>query len=175
MHSMNESRWEMEGVKVISAKSEGKGKMKVVFIDEIVGLAGNGIIDKTMKDFQRKRKLGYTFENPMFVEWEYGKSGDEEGMGYWTSEHMNKFIPEYIEIFEFLYPDHVLLLNIDWSSNHSAMVPDARTLANMRLHAGGEQTVNGELTQMPVFKKMDIERRRYWTQPPIKMVEPCPG
>ena len=56
MHIMNESRWEMEGVKIISAKSEGKGNMKVAFTDEIVGLARNGIIDKMMEDFVSELK-----------------------------------------------------------------------------------------------------------------------
>ena len=57
----------------------------------------------------------------MFVEWEYGQSGEDNGMGYRTSENMNELVGEFIEMFEFLYPGHVLLLNIDWSSNHSAM------------------------------------------------------
>ena len=68
MHSMNESAWKMDSVKVISAKSEGKGNMKSVFNDDIVGLTGNSVTEKMMKDFQLKREKGCTFENPMFVE-----------------------------------------------------------------------------------------------------------
>ena len=49
----------------------------------------------------------------MFVEWEYGQSGEDNGMGYWTIENMNELVGEFIKMFEFLYPGHVLLLNID--------------------------------------------------------------
>ena len=90
MHSENKSYWEINNLKVISPKSEGKGNMKVVFVDEIVCLAGNCIPPQMMERFQRVRKRGYEFRNPMFVEWEYGKSGEDQGMGYWTSENMNK-------------------------------------------------------------------------------------
>ena len=49
----------------------------------------------------------------MLVEWEYGKSGVDQGMGYWTSENMNKLVNEFIELFNCLYPDHTMLLNIN--------------------------------------------------------------
>ena len=68
MHSEYKSRWEMDGVKIISAKSKGKGNTKVAFNDEIVGLAGNCISEKMMIDFQKKREKGYTFDNPYFAE-----------------------------------------------------------------------------------------------------------
>ena len=44
----------MDGVKVISAKSEGKGNTKVVFDDRIAGPAGNGISEKMIKVFIEK-------------------------------------------------------------------------------------------------------------------------
>ena len=72
-------------------------------------------------------------------------------MGYWTSDNMNALIREYIELFEFLFPNHVMLLNMDWSSNHAAMAPDARTISNMRVLAGGERKVNDVVEPMPVF------------------------
>ena len=73
-------------------------------------------------------------------------------MKYWTSKKMNELIGEFIEMFEFLYPGHVFLLNIDWSSIHSLMAPDAWTLTNMQVRAGGGRTVNDTLDPMPVFK-----------------------
>ena len=68
MHSENKCHWEMNKLKVISPKSEGKGNMKVVFVDEIVGLAGNGIPPQMKERFQRLRKQGYEIKNPMIVE-----------------------------------------------------------------------------------------------------------
>ena len=93
----------------------------------------------------------------MFVEWEYGKSGEDQGMGYWTSENMNKLVPEYIALFNFLYPGHFMLLNIDWSANYNAMAPDARMLVNMCVCVGGERTRDGEVERMPVFEKYKLE------------------
>ena len=37
------------------------------------------------------------------------------------------------------------------------MVPDTRTLANMGVCAGGDQTVNDTLEPMPVFKKLILK------------------
>ena len=68
MHSKNKAYWEIDKLKVISPKSEGKGNMKTVMVDEIVGLAGNGILQQKMEAFQRVRKQGYESKNPMFVE-----------------------------------------------------------------------------------------------------------
>lgn len=73
-------------------------------------------------------------------------------MGYWTSSNMNDLLPEFIELFKFLYPNHVMLLNMDQISNHAAMSPKARTLGNMRVRAGGERKVNGKVAPMPIFK-----------------------
>ena len=80
-------------------------------------------------------------------------------MGYWTSENMNKLVAEYIELFNFLYPDHTMLLNIDWSANHNAMAPDARMLTNMRVRAGGERTRDAEVEQMPFFEKYKLTNK----------------
>ena len=74
-------------------------------------------------------------------------------MGYWTSDDMMELIIEYVELFEFLLPEHLLPLNVDWGSNHAVMHPDARTLTNMRVLFRGKRSVDGEddPQAMPVF------------------------
>ena len=89
-------------------------------------------------------------------------------MGYWTSENMNKLVPEYIELFNFLYPGHTMLLSIDWSANHNAMAPDARMLTNMRVRVGGERTRDGEVEQMPVFGKYKLTKEDIGPDVPTK-------
>ena len=79
-------------------------------------------------------------------------------MGYWTSENMNQLVPEFIELFNFLYPDHTMLLNIDRSANHNAMAPDARMLTNTRVRVGGERTRYEKVEQMPVFEKYRLTK-----------------
>ena len=58
-----------------------------------------------------------------------------------------------MDLFEFLLPKHVLLLNADWSSNRAAMHADTHTLTNMRVLFGGQQSVDGEDEPkvMPIF------------------------
>ena len=56
MHSENKAYWEIDKLKVISPKSEGKGNMKVVFVDEIVGLAGSGIPPQMMEKNRERAK-----------------------------------------------------------------------------------------------------------------------
>ena len=64
MRSKNKSYWEINNLKVISPKSEGKGNMKVVFVDEIVGLAGNCTPPQMMERFQSVRKREYKLKIP---------------------------------------------------------------------------------------------------------------
>ena len=137
MYQFSNFTWEMDKKKAIAPKTEGKGNMKCVFVDEVMGVRGNAIPLDVWASFQEQRKKPFEFDNPAFVEWEYGKSGDAKGQGYWTAEHMNMLMPEFIELFNHCYPGHQMLLNIDWSSNHSAMAPNARTLGNMRVLSGG--------------------------------------
>ena len=60
---------------------------------------------------------------------------------------------KYVEFFEFLLQEHVLLLNVDWGSNDAAMHPDAITLTNMRVLFWGKRSVDGkdDLQEIPVF------------------------
>ena len=100
-------------------------------------------------------------------------------MGYWTSKNMNKLVAEFIKLFNLLYPSHTMLLNIDWSTNHNAMVPNARMLmlTNMRVHVGGKKTMDRKVEQMPVFKKHKLTKEDIGPkcQCPHRMKGVCPG
>ena len=67
MYQTNQSSWEMDGVKAIGKKTDGKGNMKVAFVDEVMGLAGNLIPEAMWVKFQKKRRRRL-FDNPSFVE-----------------------------------------------------------------------------------------------------------
>ena len=161
MYQMHHSAWEMDKIKSLGKKTDGKGNMKVVFQDEVSGQAYNNVSQEVRAAFQEQREAGWLFEWPPFVEWEYGKLGEAKDMGYWNSDNMNDLIKEFIDLFEFLYPDHQMLLNMDWSSNHAAMAPDARTVGNMRVLWGGERKRVGDKESgtdtMPVFDDYILE------------------
>ena len=87
--------------------------------------------------FEAKISKPYKNNKTTLIHWEYGKIGEAQGMRYWTSDNTMKLILEYVELFEFMLLKHVLLLNVDWSSNHAAMHTDARTLTSMCVLFGG--------------------------------------
>ena len=124
------------------------------FVCKILGLGGNEITKEQWEKFEAKRSKPYKHKNPTLIHWVYGKRGEAQGMGYWTADYMMELIPEYVELFEFLLPKHVLLLNVDWSSNRAAMHPDAFTLTNMRVLFRGQRSVDGEdkPQAIPVFR-----------------------
>ena len=52
---MAKKYWIINGVKKIAPKNEGKGNMKVVWVDEIFGLAFNHLPTKLLVKFQQER------------------------------------------------------------------------------------------------------------------------
>jgi hypothetical protein len=140
MYQMNRSAWEMDGVKLILRKTEGKGVMYAVFKDEVCGFAYNQLSQQQWDKFKAHRatmndELGQTlYPQPGMHLHVYG-ANDE---GYWTADHMVALTKEFMILFEWLYPDHQLLLNVDWSSNHNAIAPDALTLSNLNVGWGGK-------------------------------------
>ena len=114
MYQTSNFTWEIDRKKAIAPKTEGKGNMKVAFVDEAMGLRGNAIPTNVWDKFDDTRTKPFRFPNPAFVEWEYGKSGENQGMIYWTAADMNRLVPEFIELFKCCYPGHqMVLLNID--------------------------------------------------------------
>ena len=88
MYATNQSSWEADGVEKISHKGDGKGNLKVVFVDEVTGLVGKNITVEQWEQFNEKRNKDHEFNNPILVHWEYRKAGAAQGMGYWTNADM---------------------------------------------------------------------------------------
>ena len=72
MYTLNRSRWTMSKKAPPRKKTEGKGNMKVVFLDEIYGFAYNTLSEDQWAQFQRERAPGFKFEKPACVHWVYG-------------------------------------------------------------------------------------------------------
>ena len=120
------------------------------FKDEIMGLGYNNLPEELWEKFKRARPAGYLHERPSLVHWEYGKEDevDDEGnkvKGYWTALDMVKLCDEFADLFDFLYGEdacgtkHQMVLNMDWSGNHSAKPADACVVANFNVHWGGRE------------------------------------
>ena len=113
-----------------------------------MGLGYNNLPETIWELFQSQRAAGYQHERPSLVHWEYGKEDevDEFGnkvKGYWCASDMIILCEEFADLFEFLYGErgcgvsHTMLLNMDWSGNHSAKPADACVLGNFNVHWGG--------------------------------------
>ena len=158
MYDLNKSSWFLDNVRRCERKTEGKGNMKSLFMDEMTGAGCNQVSEEKWAAFQAARKQGFTHENPALVHWEYGKAGAAIGQGYWTNDDMAALVPEWIEMMEYFFPNHQLLINVDYSSNHSAFASDARTLTNMRVFGGGERKVGAETVAAAEAAGRDVER-----------------
>ena len=115
-----------------------------------MGLGYNLMPESLWTKFQQYRKPEYKHERPALVHWEYGKEDevDEKGnkqKGYWTALDMLDLCTEFTDLFDFLYGEdgcgvkHEMLLNMDWSSNHSAKPEDACVVSNFNVHWGGRE------------------------------------
>ena len=115
-----------------------------------MGLGYNHLPESLWSLFQQQRPDGYQHERPALVHWEYGKEDevDDQGnkvKGYWTAQDMVRLCGEFADLFEFLYGEdacgvrHQMLLNMDWSSNHSAKPEDACVVSNFNVNWGGRE------------------------------------
>ena len=119
------------------------------FKDEIWGLGYNNLPDELWRKFNDVRPPGQ-HDRPSLVHWEYGKDDDVDDngnkvKGYWTADDMVKLTTEFMHLFDFLYGEdacgtrHEMLLNMDWSSNHSAKPKNACVISNFNVHWGGKE------------------------------------
>ena len=115
-----------------------------------MGLGYNLMPESMWTKFQQYLKSGYKHERPALVHWEYGKEdevdeNDNKQKGYWTAVDMVDLCSEFTDLFDFLYGEeacgvqHEMLLNMDWSSNHSAKPEDACVVSNFNVHWGGRE------------------------------------
>jgi hypothetical protein len=92
MYQMNRSAWEMDQVRRILRKTDGKGVMFAVFKDEVCGLGYNLLTDEQWEQFKIHRaaldddRLAEQVEylKPNLHLHEYGANAK----GYWTAKHM---------------------------------------------------------------------------------------
>ena len=113
-----------------------------------MGVGYNNMPEELWDLFQQHRPAGYQHEKPALVHWEYGKEDqlDDDGnkvKGYWCADDMVHLCHEFADLFDFLYgrdacgTRHTMLLNMDWSGNHSAKPADACVVTNFNVHWGG--------------------------------------
>lgn len=67
----------------------------------------------------------------------YGKNKD----GYWTYENFAEQVTDVLDMYESLYPNAQVLVEVDWSSGHSKHRDDALNVLSMSVNFGGKQSI----------------------------------
>ena len=119
-------------------KSEGVGVMVSAFQSEIDGF-GIQLSAEKLAEINVKRVAAHKVpleSSPGVRFLDYGKNKE----GYWDAAMMETQVSDIMDVFEHLYPNHQLLLKIDWSSGHSKMKEDGLHADNMNAKYGGKQS-----------------------------------
>ena len=77
----------------------------------------------------------------------YGSTEDKEG--WWNWDKFEIQLIDMLDLFDFLYPQYQLLVEIDWSAGHSKHRDGALNAVTMNVSYGGSQ---------PVMRGTTIER-----------------
>ena len=69
----------------------------------------------------------------------YGKNKE----GYWDYDMFADHVATLLDCIEVLYPDHQIVLEVDWSQGHAKKMPRGLYVADVNLHPGGTQEKKG--------------------------------
>lgn len=132
-------QWVVQGVRGLRKKTDGPGEMVSGFKDELRGF-GHPMTAEELTLLNKVRKArGRTplTSSPAVRFLSYGKNKD----GYWTYEHFAQQVEDVLDLYETLYPNAQVLLEVDWSSGHAKHRSDALNVATMGVNLGGKQAI----------------------------------
>ena len=124
----------VKGIRGLRKKTDGAGEMVSGFKDELRGFghpltpAELAIVNAYRAEHGKPKLDG----SPAVRFLTYGKSKD----GYWTFEHFEKQTSDILDMYEALYPGAQILVEVDWSSGHSAHRKDALNVNAMAVNYG---------------------------------------
>lgn len=132
-------QWVVRGVRGLRKKTDGPGEMISGFKDELRGF-GHPITQAelaTLNLFRKARGRDALAGSPAVRFLSYGKQKE----GYWTHEHFAEQVTDVLDMYECIYPNAQVLLEVDWSSGHAKHRLDALNVSTMSVNAGGKQSI----------------------------------
>lgn len=132
-------QWVVNNVRGLRKKTDGPGEMVSGFKDEIRGF-GHPLMPEELhlvNAFRKARGRNPLTSSPAVRFLSYGKNKD----GYWTYENFAEQVVDLLDMYESLYPNAQVLLEVDWSSGHSKHRLDALNVSAMSVNCGGKQAV----------------------------------
>lgn len=132
-------QWVVQGVRGLRKKTDGPGEMVSGFKDELRGFGHPLSLDELqlMNAFRKARGRTPLSASPAVRFLSYGKNKD----GYWKYENFREQVEDMLDMYESLYPNAQVLLEVDWSSGHSKHRDDALNVLAMGVNFGGKQSI----------------------------------
>lgn len=132
-------QWVVNGVRGLRKKTDGPGEMVSGFKDELRGFGHPLTHDELqiLNAFRKARGRKALSTSPAVRFLSYGKNKE----GYWTYEHFREQVEDILDMYESLYPNAQVLVEVDWSSGHSKHREDALNVSTMGVNFGGKQLI----------------------------------
>lgn len=138
-YQKSQYQWVVKGIRGLRKKTDGPGEMVSGFKDEIRGF-GHPLSQEELallNAFRKARGREPLESSPAVRFLTYGKSKD----GYWKYENFAEQVVDVLDMYEALYPNAQVLLEVDWSSGHSKHRDDALNVLAMGVNFGGKQAI----------------------------------
>ena len=135
--------WIICGVRSIRKKSDGPGEMVSAVQDEVRGF-GFPMTEEELElvnAFRKDARRPELKESPGKRFLKYGKNKE----GYWDYDMFADQVAALLDCIEVLYPDHQIVLEVDWSQGHAKKMPQGLYVADVNLHPGGTQEKKGTM------------------------------
>lgn len=132
-------QWVVQGVRGLRKKTDGPGEMVSGFKDELRGF-GHPLSNEELSlvnAFRKARGRSPLQTSPAVRFLSYGKNKD----GYWTYDHFAEQVCDVLDMYEALYPNAQVLVEVDWSSGHSKHREDGLNVSAMSVNMGGKQLI----------------------------------
>lgn len=137
-YQQSQYQWVVQGIRGLRKKTDGPGEMVSGFKDELRGF-GHPLTKEELAALNRFRKARGKeplTSSPAVRFLSYGKHKDG-----WTYEHFAAQVEDILDMYETIYPNAQVLLEVDWSSGHSKHREDALNVLSMSVNFGGKQSI----------------------------------
>lgn len=140
-------QWVVNGVRGLRKKTDGPGEMVSGFKDGLRGFGHPLSADELhlVNCFRKARNRAPLSTSPAVRFLSYGKNKD----GYWDYKHFAEQVEDMLDMYEALYPNAQVLVEVDWSSGHSKHREDALNVSAMSVNFGGKQAIPHASVMVP--------------------------
>ena len=150
-YALPRGEWVICGVLNARKKSDGVGEMASVFVDEVRGIMmtlTEEELDK-VNAFRANRKDGGDTSpldaSPGARFLQYGKNRE----GYWGYNEIARQVADVIDVYETIYPEHQVVIEVDWSSGHAKAQDDGLAVVRMNVNIGQNRMKTKTKTFIP--------------------------